>query len=121
MYSLDTIAPLHQYSLMNRLTITLDDELYAMARAHAVKRQTSISMAIRDLLRRVAAPIPPNQPTHEREPAFSIDPLTLLPVVRSDGRKITMDLIQSAIDDEDARHLEMLGLSKDEIARTLKQ
>jgi|GEM_PF-3950296 len=35
---------------MNRLTITLDDELYAMARAHAIASKTSLSKAMADLL-----------------------------------------------------------------------
>lgn len=35
-----------------RLTINLDDDLYAMARSHAFATKTSISKAVGDLLRR---------------------------------------------------------------------
>lgn len=105
---------------MNRLTITLDDELYAMAHAHAVKRRTSISMAIRDLLRRATSLGPPPHQSRT-EPSFTIDPVTLLPVVPSDGRKITLDVIQQASDDEDLRHLEMMGLGREAIERALSK
>ncbi|MBK1834605.1 DUF6364 family protein [Roseibacillus ishigakijimensis] len=36
---------------MNRLTISLDDELYAAARSHAYSRHLSLSKAINELLR----------------------------------------------------------------------
>lgn len=106
---------------MNRLTITLPDDLYAMARSHAVANRKSISKAIADLLRRSASPPePPDAPqVPEEEPPFSIDPVTRLPVVRGDGRAITMDDIRRSIDDGDVRHLEMTGLSPEEIERSL--
>ncbi|HRQ88527.1 MAG TPA: hypothetical protein PLA50_07000 [Bacteroidia bacterium] len=105
---------------MNRLTITLDDDLYAMARAHAVATRTSLSKAIGDLLRRRQTP-PPAPATEATDPdaSFYIDPVTLLPVVRGDGRIITEEDIQRCLDDEDVRHLEMMGLSPEEIERSL--
>jgi post-segregation antitoxin (ccd killing protein) len=105
---------------MNRLTITLDDDLYAMARAHAIASKKSVSKAISDLLRRSvsAREFTGNQSPVGGAPFF-IDPLTQLPVVRGDGRKITMEDIQRSIDDEDVRHLEWMGLSPEEIERSL--
>lgn len=72
-------------------------------------------MAIRDLLRRANQTTHPVHSSCEPKPAFSIDPVTLLPVVRADARKITMEAIQTAIDDEDHRHLELLGMSSEDI------
>lgn len=103
---------------MNRLTITLDDDLYAMARAHAVAMKTSISKAIGDLMRRNTSQ---GGNSHSPEPAkeFHIDPVTLLPVVPGHGHPITMEDIQRSIDDEDVRHLEIMGLTPEEIERSL--
>lgn len=106
---LDTTAPLHHSSSM-RLTINLDDDLYAMARTHAVANHTSLSKAVGDLLRRKISS-PPAQNPREPDPDtdFFIDPETLLPVVRGDGRVITMEAIQRAIDDDDLRVVEAAG------------
>ena len=87
-----------------------------MARAHAVKTKTSISMAIRDLLRRATYSHLPPAPNHQQEPAFYIDPVTLLPVVRANAGKITEEAMQNAIDDEDLRHLERMELGNQEIS-----
>lgn len=50
-----------------RLTINLDDELYAMARSHAIATKTSISKAVGDLLRRRHLP---QQMASADEPSF---------------------------------------------------
>ena len=108
---------------MNRLTITLPDDLYAMARAHAVATKTSISKAIGDLLRqRTHTPTPlPSQQHAPTLDGFYIDPATRLPVIPGSGRTITEEDIQRARDDEDVRHLEMAGLSPKEIERALNR
>lgn len=88
-----------------------------MARAHAVAKGLSISKAIGDLLRRSRTPdLPESLPP---DSSFHIDPVTRLPVVRGNATMITMEDIQRAIDDDDVRHLEMMGLSPDEIERAL--
>lgn len=105
---------------MNRLTITLDDDLYAMARAHAISTKTSLSKAIGNLLRQ-RNPGLPSPAAPKLGDSFHIDPITLLPVVQGDGRPITMEDIQRSLDDEDVRHLEMMGLSLEEIERALNR
>lgn len=107
---------------MNRLTITLDDDLYAMARAYAVTHKLSLSKAISQLLRRrqegVQA-VSPVMAIQQNEPFCAIHPRSGFPVSRSDGRPITNEDVQRANDDEDVRHLEIMGLSPAEIARSL--
>ena len=56
--------------------------------------------------------------THDDQ-FYSIDAITLLPVVSSCGKKITEIEIQRAIDDDDIRYLEMLGISKGSIEKSL--
>ncbi len=98
---------------MNRLTITLDDDLYAMARSHAIATKTSLSRAVGDLLRRKTSASPFREPQDPNpDTTFFIDPETLLPVVRGDGRMITVEQIQRAIDDEDSRVVEDAGWPK---------
>lgn len=48
---LDTIAPC-SYSLGMRLTINLDEDLYAIAKALAKTDDVSVSTAVNDLIRR---------------------------------------------------------------------
>ena len=102
---------------MNRLTITLDDDLYAMARAHAVANHKSISKAIGDLLRQ-GRTLPPATPPSP-ESSFHIDPVTQLPVVPGRAKRITTEDVRRAEDDEDARHLEFMGLSPEQIEQSL--
>ena len=49
---IDTTAPPHHLLSQMRLTINLDPELYALAKAIARKRDCSISVAVNELLRR---------------------------------------------------------------------
>lgn len=94
-----------------RLTINLDDDLYAMARSHAIATKTSISKAVGDLLRRkTVAAIPP---------VSSIHPLSGFPVSQGTGRKLTEKEIQRMMDDEDVRVMEIMGLSPQEIEEAL--
>jgi uncharacterized protein (DUF2336 family) len=82
-----------------RLTITLDDDLYAMARAHAVARRTSISKAIGELLRtrhtvgRLAGQI--EDRTH---------PLSRFPISRGDSKPFSSEDVRRADEEEDLRH-----------------
>lgn len=88
-----------------------------MARAHAVATKTSVSKAIGDLLRRQTQTDPktsisgaksdPRQHPETGFPLFDFDP------------GVTMEDIPRAIDDEDVRHLEMMGLTPEEIQRAL--
>ncbi|TLD68733.1 hypothetical protein FEM03_21370 [Phragmitibacter flavus] len=98
-----------------RLTINLDDDLYAMARAHAVTSKLSISKAISDLLR------------HTRQPAIQsiphsqgIHPISGFPVSKGDGRPLTEEDIRRSIEDEDVRHLELMGLTPEQIEKAMQ-
>ncbi len=102
---------------MNRLTISLPDDLYAMARAHAVANRKSLSKAIGDLLRQGRTPNPSPAPSgHSQGP--KIHPETGFPLIECE-EGLTMADIQRAIDDDDIRHLEMMGLGPEEIERAL--
>ncbi len=97
-----------------RLTINLDDDLYAMARSHAIATKTSISKAVGDLLRRkTEVPAAPTTP--------GIHPLSGFPVSQGTGRKLTEKEIQRAMDDDDVRILELMGLSPQEIQESLER
>jgi hypothetical protein len=105
---------------MNRLTITLPDDLYAMARAHAVANRKSISKAIGDLLRqgRGVGPLPAAAPQPDSHPR--VHPLSGFPVIEMrDG--VTMEDIRRSMDDEDVRHLELMGLDAAQIQQALDQ
>lgn len=104
---------------MNRLTITLDDDLYAMARAHAVSTKTSLSKAIGNLLRQRHPVLPPSAAAAVEPQQPQLHPLSGFPIVQGSGRPLTMEDIQRAIDDEDVRHMEIMGLSPEEIERAL--
>jgi hypothetical protein len=98
---------------MNRLTITLDDDLYAMVRSHAVATKTSISKSVGMLLRRQQAG-PANKDAQVNPEATAyFDPVLGFQVSRS--LPITLEDIQRATDDEDVRHLEAMGLSAEKI------
>ncbi len=94
-----------------RLTINLDDDLYAMARSHAIATKTSISKAVGDLLRRRTAAATP--------PTSDIHPLSGFPVSQGTGRKLTEKEIQRMMDDDDVRVMEIMGLSPQEIEEAL--
>jgi len=113
---LDTIAPLHHCSEMNRLTITLPDDLYAMARAHAVANRKSISKAIGDLLRRGRESDPPLGTPRSRDPNSQCHPLTGFPLIDLE-EGATMEDIRRSLEDEDARDLEVVGSVLDEMER----
>lgn len=98
-----------------RLTINLDDDLYAMARSHAIATKTSISKAVGDLLRR-RTEVPPSPQT----PSSYFDPVLGFLVSRSE-RPLTEEDIRRGMDDEDVRAMEIMGLSPEEIEAALKR
>ena len=98
-----------------RLTINLDDDLYAMARSHAIATKTSISKAVGDLLRRKTAAVQAPQTS-----SSYFDPVLGIQVSRSEHR-LTEEEIQRAMDDEDVRAMEIMGLSPEEIDAALKR
>jgi Arc/MetJ family transcription regulator len=98
-----------------RLTINLDDDLYAMARSHAIATKTSISKAVGDLLRRrtlAATPLPSS--------SLGIHPLSRFPVSQSEGRSITSEDTRRAMDDDLVNPLEIMGLTPTEIEEASK-
>lgn len=90
---------------MKRITISMDDELHAVARAHAVASRMSLSKAINDLLRRQVAP-PPG--TTHRVGTSRVSPVTGLRVSRGD-RPVTDEDVRRAADDEDEAAIERTG------------
>lgn len=103
---------------MPRLTITLADDLYAMARAHAISSGLSISKAIDDLLRQrsgvaasgAAAGKSPRVAEKDDAPSY-FDPELGLRVSRAD-RTITSEDVRRAEEEEDNRIAEAGGLLK---------
>ncbi len=117
---IDTIAPLHHILVM-RLTINLDDDLYAMARSHAIATKTSISKAVGDLLRRrTAGNIHPVSGFPVSASNYAeIDPVTLLPIIHM-NKRITADDVRRADDEDLVRPLQLAGYSDEEIEEMLK-
>lgn len=98
-----------------RLTINLDDDLYAMARSHAIATRTSLSKAVGDLLRRkvtVGVAVPPL----EGSATSYFDPVLGIQVSRS-GRSISQDDVKQALADEDSAALQLAGQSGNPGAR----
>ena len=92
-----------------RLTINLDEDLYAMARSHAIATRTSLSKAVGDLLRRkVAAGVAAPQPDGNTTSYF--DPVLGIQVSRS-GRSISQEDVKQALADEDSAALQLAGPS----------
>lgn len=90
-----------------RLTINLDDDLYAMARAHAISSGMSISKAVGDLLRRRIEP--PHVPATDEETTSYFDPVLGIQVSRGRG-PLTNEDVARMIEDDDIRHLEAAGI-----------
>jgi hypothetical protein len=99
-----------------RLTINLDDELYAMARAHAVRERISLSKAISSLLRRQDSESIPAK--GRKKPG--LHPRSGFPVAAAGGRKLKSEEIRQALDDEDVGSLQALGLKPAEIKQRIK-
>ncbi len=90
-----------------RLTINLDDDLYAMARSHAIATRTSVSKAVGDLLRRKINSSTTSLAGDGEAPAY-FDPVMGIQVSRS-GRKISEAEVSKALADEDLAGLEKAG------------
>ena len=115
---LDTTAPLHHSAIM-RLTINLDDDLYAMARSHAIATKTSISKAVGDLLRRNSTPTPPDFTSKSSTP--NIHPKSGFPVSVSGSHQITEEDMRRAMVDDLVRPLEIAGYSPEQIEEMLSE
>ena len=99
-----------------RLTINLDDELYAMARAHAVRERISISKAISSLLRRQDGTTNPAK--GRKKPG--LHPRSGFPIATGGMRQLKAEELRLAIDDEDIASLQAVGLKPAEIKRRIK-
>ena len=81
-----------------RLSVSLDDDLYRMAKAYALTQGISLSRAVNALLRRAfEAPTPPPG-------AAATGPLSDFPVSAC-SRRFTPEEVASLDDDEDRRLL----------------
>lgn len=98
-----------------RLTINLDDDLYAMARSHAIATKTSISKAVGDLLRRRTSALPVVSALTP-----GVHPLSGFPVSAGNGRTITDEDIRRSMDDDLIGPMESLGYAPTEIQVALK-
>lgn len=105
---IDFLVILHHDALMKRITISLDDELYRIAKAYALSEDISLSKAVVRLMRRGMEGGNGGRMQEEPTPYQYTDPRTGLLVTRI-GRAITTEDVQSALDEEDHRHLEMLS------------
>lgn len=103
---------------MKRLTISLDDDLYAMARAHAVVTGTSISKAIGDLLRQRNSRA--SGGCADSDSQYYDAELGLLVSRSPVGRTISQEEIQRKLDEDLVGPMENAGLSGDEIMRRLE-
>lgn len=84
-----------------------------MARSYAVANNVSLSRAIGELLRRARGPVAPPAPSG-RPVGPKVHPETGFPLIDlTEGT--TLADIHRAMDDEDVRHLEMMGLSPKQI------
>ncbi len=101
---------------MNRLTISLDDDLYAMARAHAVANRLSLSKAIGELLRQRQGMVAATPGAGAGGGADSYFDAELGIRVSRSRQPLSEAEIQRAMDDEDRRHREQFGGPADRAA-----
>jgi len=102
-----------------RLTINLDDDLYAMARSHAIATKTSISKAVGDLLRRNSTQ--PSRTFPLFPESSNIHPESGFPVSVSGSRQITEEDIRRAMVDDLVSPLEIAGYTSEQIEEMLKE
>ena len=81
-----------------RLTINLDDDLYAMARSHAAATRMSLSKAVADLLRRRIGGV--SDGAADTGSSSYFDPLLGLTVSRS-GRALSHEELNRALAEHD--------------------
>lgn len=101
--------------MAHRLTITLDEEVYAMARSHAIATKTSLSKAIADLMRQRRS-----SPAYSAEPGSCRHPVSGFPVSCGDGRTLSNLEVARGGDEDLICPMESLGLSTAEIEKALK-
>ena len=99
---------LHHGAVVKRITISLEDDLYRVAKAYAISEDISLSKAITRLLRRGVEGGRPaeNRAGEEAGPYSYIDQRTGI-LVTQVGREITEEEVRKAMDDEDERHIEI--------------
>ena len=106
---LDSGDVFHHDAVVKRITISLEDELYRVAKAYAISEDISLSKAVTRLLRRGIEGGRPAEGARTGEdlgPYRYRDPRTGIIVTKS-GRTITEEDVQKALDDEDLRHIEL--------------
>lgn len=105
---LDGGEVLHHGEVVKRITISLEDDLYRVAKAYAISEDISLSKAITFFVRRgVEGGKSVEGRVGEEGGTYSyIDPRTGI-MVTSIGRKITEEEVRKAMDSEDDRHLEI--------------
>jgi hypothetical protein len=82
-----------------RLSISLDNEVYRLAKAYSVSEGISISKAINTLLSKFSQPMGEISPSMQ---SIRAHPLTGLPVSRCDS-SITREMVEQAEADEDKK------------------
>ena len=92
---------------MKRITISLDDDLYRIAKAYAQSEDISLSKAVVRLMRRGMGNGAEGRAREDPSPYREVDPRTGFPLLRV-GRPVTMEEVQELIDDDDLRILEQL-------------
>ena len=94
--------------MVKRITISLEDDLYRVAKAYAISEDMSLSKAITFFVRRGVGGGRPveNRAGEEAGPYRYKDPRTGITVTKLD-REITEEEVRRAMDDEDRRHLEI--------------
>jgi hypothetical protein len=101
---------------MKRITISLEDDLYRIAKAYAQSEDISLSKAIVRMLRRVVFPraggAMPGASDRDGSGVYQYtDPLTGF-LVTAGGPPVTEDGVRRAVDDQDERHIESSGGSR---------
>jgi len=88
-----------------RLTINLEDDLYAMARAHSVAEGISISKAVNSLLRLKRKEGNGSRPSakHLKAKGTGVHPESGFPVSRVGGKAIPADAVVALDEEEDDR------------------
>lgn len=89
---------------MKRITISLEDDLYRIAKAYALSEDISLSKAVARLLRR-ATNATPSMLREEATRYRYRDDRSGFPVTRI-GRVVSLEEVSDLIDDEDTRHRE---------------
>lgn len=98
---------MHHDAVVKRITISLEDDLYRVAKAYAIGEDISLSKAVTRLLRRGIGggrPVEDSRTGEELGPYRYRDARTGLIVTRGD-RTITEEDVRKALDDEDQRHI----------------